>query len=299
MLDLQRLRVFRTVVATGSVSGAARSLGYTPSAISQHLGALQRETGLTLVERRGRGIVPTAAGTALAGELGSVFERVANVDRVVGDLRAGRVGALVICYFASAGAAWVPPVVASLVREFPGLRLDLRLVELAGETPVVPDLEIFVDGAAVSPEEGHHDVELLREPYVAVLPAAHHLAGRDSLPLSALRDELWVDNDFSRGPCRQAVLEACAAAGFTPTFRIETHDYPSAVAFVAEGVGITVLPRLGAVALPAGVRVVPVVDPTPRRRIVLRTRNAVCGHPAVRRATELLRERARSAGDTA
>ena len=47
------------------------------------------------------------------------------------------------------------------------------------------------------------------------------------------------------GPCRQVVLDACAAAGFAPAFPIETHDYPTAVAFVAAGVGITVLPRLG------------------------------------------------------
>ena len=62
-------------MATGSVSGAAASLGYTPSAISQHLSALQRETGLALVERRGRGIEPTAAGVAFAAELGSFFDR--------------------------------------------------------------------------------------------------------------------------------------------------------------------------------------------------------------------------------
>ena len=73
MLDLHRLRVFRAVVTTGSVSGAAATLGYTPSAVSQHLAALQRETGVALVERSGRGIVPTAAGVVLAGQLGSVF----------------------------------------------------------------------------------------------------------------------------------------------------------------------------------------------------------------------------------
>lgn len=295
MLDIHRLRVFRTVVATGSVSGAATSLGYTPSAVSQHLSSLQRETGLVLIERRGRGIVPTPAGTALAGELGPVFERLAEVDRIIGDLRAGRTGALTVRYFASAGAAWIPPVAAALVHEFPDLRLELRLDEVAGQAPVVPDLEIVVEGAPVSPIEGYHQVELLHEPYVAVLPSAHRLAGCTEIPLVALRDEVWVDNDFSRGPCRQVVLDACAAAGFSPAFRVETHDYPTATAFVAEGVGITVLPRLAAVALPAGVRAVPVVDPVPHRRIMLRIRNAVCGHAAVQRATELLHERARAA----
>ncbi len=288
MLDVRRLRVFRAVVAAGSVGGAATALGYTPSAVSQHLSALQRETGLVLVERRGRGIEPTTAGVALADELGAVFDRLAHVETVVADLRAGRIGTLTIGYFASVGAAWVPPVVAALVREFPQLRLDLRLVELAGVAPSRPDLEIFVDDAA-SPADGYGVTELLREPYVAVLPDGHRLARHREIPLTALRDELWIDNDLSRGPCRRVALDACAAAGFCPAFHVEAHDYASAIAFVAAGAGITVLPRLGAAALPGGVRAVPVVEPVPYRRVVLRTRHAVRDHPAVRRATELLR----------
>ena len=90
------------------------------------------------------------------------------------------------------------------------------------------------------------------------------------------------------------MLDACAAAGFSPAFPVETHDYPSAIAFVAAGVGITVLPRLGTAVLPDGVRAVPVVDPVPYRRIMLRTRNSVRDHPAVQRATALLRSRARA-----
>ena len=214
MLDIHRLRVFRAVVATGSVNGAASSLGYTPSAISQHLSALQRETGLALVERRGRGIEPTAAGVALADGLGSFFAGLAQVESMVGDLRAGRVGSLRISYFASAGATWIPPVVATLVREFPQLRLDLRLFELAGETPVDADVEIFIEGASTG--TGGRVLELLHEPYVAVLPTGHPLAGREQIPLAELRDEQWVDNDFSRGPCRQVVLDACATAGLHP-----------------------------------------------------------------------------------
>ncbi|WP_157602895.1 helix-turn-helix domain-containing protein, partial [Promicromonospora kroppenstedtii] len=66
MLDVHRLRVFRSVVASGSIGAAAANLGYTPSAVSQHVSALQRETGLKLLARHGRGIRPTAAGRALA-----------------------------------------------------------------------------------------------------------------------------------------------------------------------------------------------------------------------------------------
>jgi DNA-binding transcriptional LysR family regulator len=297
MLDTHRLRVFRAVVATGSINGAAANLGYTSSAVSQHLSALQRETGLTLIERRGRGIEATAVGLAFADEAGSVLERLAALESVADDLRAGRVGRISISYFSSAGAAWIPPVIGAISREYPLLRFDLRLLELSGESNQDPDLEVFVaESPALSggdPDRGGYDVEtLLEDPYLVVLPADHPMAGEAAIELAALRDQPWVDNDFSRGPCRQVLLNACAAAGFSPTFSIETHDYPSALAFVAVGTGITVLPRLGTVVLPRGVVAVPVVRPVPVRHIMLRTKRSIRDHPAVRRAVSMLREQA-------
>jgi DNA-binding transcriptional LysR family regulator len=291
MLDAHRLRILRAVVATGSINGAASSLGYTSSAISQHLTALQKQTGLSLVERVGRGIAPTGVGRAFADEAGHVLERLTALESMAGDLRAGRVGRFTLSYFASAGAGWVPSVVAEMSREFPRLRLDLRLIELAGESPFVPDVELFVDGAESSQRVEYDVHALLDEPYVVVLPGTHPLAQRDDVPLLDLQHEVWIDNDVARGPCRQVVLDACASKGFSPAFRVETQDYPSAVAFVAAGVGITVLPRLGAGTLPPGLRAVPVVDPVPVRRIMVRARRAVRHSPAVRRAVELLRDR--------
>lgn len=294
MLDVHRLRVFRAVVASGSVNQAAANLGYTPSAISQHLGALQRETGLRLIERNGRGIEPTATGRLLAESAAPALERLAALDSVVADLREGRVGSLSVSYFASAGAAWIPPVVATLTREFPELRVNLRLIELAHEQQSAPDVEVFVEGAASGPARGYDVYPLLEEPYLVVLPAAHRLAGRAAVPLRELAEEPWVDNDFSQGPCRQVVLDACSSVGFSPGFHVETHDYPTAVSFVAAGAGITVIPRLGAGAqLPPGLVAIPVVDPVPVRRIAVRVRESLRANPAVRRIIELLRENVR------
>ena len=292
MLDAHRLRIFRAVVAAGSVNGAAASLGYTPSAISQHLAALQKETGLELVERVGRGIQPTGVGRAFAEESGQVLERLAALESMAGDLRAGRIGRLKVAYFASAGVTWIPPVVATVLREFPRLRLDLRLVEMVGELPVEPDVEVFVEGAAASSLDGYDVEPLLDDPYVVVLPASHPLAGADAVPLVDLRDEAWIDNDVSRGTCRRIVLDACTSRGFAPPFHVETRDYASALAFVAAGAGITVMPRLGVQTLPAGLAVRPVVEPEPVRQVRLRVRRAVRDNSAVQRTAELIREHA-------
>ena len=290
-MDIHRLRVLRAVVAGGSIQGAATSLGYTPSAISQHITALQKETGLTLVQRCGRGIEPTVAGRAVATEAAGIFERIADLESMVADLRSGRVGVLSVSYFASAGATWIPPVVAALHREFPRLRLDLRLIELHGTNSGPPDVEIAVVGAESDATEDYRSRELLTEPYFAVVSKNSALADRAQVELAELRDEAWVDNDVARGPCRQAVLDACSRVGFAPSFRIETQDYPTAINFVAEGLGLTVIPRLGLGALPSAVVAVPIVNPTPQRTIVVRVREGAAEHPAVTRMLELLDSR--------
>ena len=290
-MDVHRLRVLRAVVADGSIQGAAASLGYTPSAISQHLTALQKETGLRLLQRSGRGIEPTEAGRAVAAEAARIFERLADLESLVADLRAGRVGALSVSYFASAGAVWIPPVVATIAREFPRLRLDLRLIELLAADSGAPDVEIAVDGAESGGIAGYQVHPLLTEPYLAVVPATSALARRAQVDLAELRDETWVDNDVARGPCRQAVLDACSTVGFSPAFHIETQDYPTAIRFVAQGMGITVIPHLGLDALPDSVVAVPIVNPTPQRSISVRVRDTAANHPATIRMLELLDER--------
>lgn len=295
-MDVHRLRVLRAVVAHGSVQGAAASLGYTSSAISQQLTALSKETGLVLLQRSGRGVEPTSAGRTVAAEAAQVFDRLAALDSLVTDLRAGRVGALSVSYFASAGATWIPPVVATIAREFPRLRLDLRLTELTGAGADAPDVEIAVDHDPAGARSGYQAHHLLTEPYLAVVPAGSPLAREVQVDLVDLREERWVDNDVARGPCRQTLLDACSTVGFSPPFHIETRDYPTAISFVAEGVGITVMPRLGLGVLPPSTVAVPVVNPTPQRTISVRVRDTSAEHPAVLRMLELLTERVATAG---
>jgi DNA-binding transcriptional LysR family regulator len=289
MLDVHRLRVFRSVIASGSINAAASNLGYTASAVSQHVAALQRETGLALVTRVGRGIEPTAAGLALADEIDGVLSRLGDVESFVADLRAGRSGALSIAYFGSVGAAWMPTVVRALVRDFPGIRLNLSLREDLPASPAErADIQIVVaqqDLDAIPGVRVHH---LLDDPYVVVLPTDHPLAGAPDVELARLAEERWVDNDAARGWCRRNLLEACQAAGFSPPFHVEAHDYPTAIAFVAAGIGVTVLPRLGARNLPDGVVARPVTCPTPQRSIYALVQTSIEDSAVARAVLDLL-----------
>src|ERR1700761_7536676 len=110
MIDVQRLRGFRAVVASGSVQAAADHLGFTPSAVSQHLSALQRETGLVLFEKAGRGIAPTPAAQVLATESDEVMGSLSRLGGLVDHLREGRTGTVTIGTFDSAAQSWLPHV---------------------------------------------------------------------------------------------------------------------------------------------------------------------------------------------
>jgi DNA-binding transcriptional LysR family regulator len=290
VIDVPRLRLLRAVVATGSIRATASMLGYTPSAVSQQLASLQRQTGLRLLERAGRGIEPTAAARTLATESGPLFEELSRVDAVIGDLRAGRVGSLSIAYFASAGAAWLPAVAATLRDEFPELRLRLAMTEMRGAGMPDPDIHIFVEGPGVERPANVDVHRLVDDPYVVVVRATDPIAALSEVPLAELAGRRWIDNDLNDGSCRQVVLGACAEAGFTPSFSVETHDYQTAIPFVATGIGITVIPRLGAGDLPAGLTAVSVVAPTPVRRISVAVKKSMAQNPAANRAVQVLRD---------
>ncbi len=180
MLSARRLEILHAVLAAGSVNAAARNLNYSPATISQHLAALARETGLVLFEKEGRGIVPTDAALHLAEQAQSILADFARLERTVADLRAGQGEHLALACFASAAEELIPEVVRAVRELRPNITTEVSLNEpVDGRGRRRPDLDIRtepVDGAEIR-LEGYRRHELLTEELLAVLPAAHPLAG--------------------------------------------------------------------------------------------------------------------------
>jgi DNA-binding transcriptional LysR family regulator len=296
MIDVQRLRVFRAVVASGSVQAAADHLGYTPSAVSQQISALQRETGLVLFEKAGRGISPTATAKVLAAESEDLMDSLNRLGGVVDHLREGRTGSLTIGAFSSAAQFWLPAVAKGLRRDFPEMVLDLTLNELGPESPSAGrrDLDITTEDADVDGVErpGHSRHVLTEENYRVAAPRGHELLEEwdTQVPLGALAGQPVIDNDYHGNTCTQIIRNACRAAGFSPRYVARSEDHHTALAFVAAGVGVTILPALAVPESMAGVDSRELVNPTPHRRIVVHVRDGAADAPQVRRALELLDE---------
>ncbi len=291
MLDMHRIRVFRSVMASGTIQAAADNLGYTASAISQQISALQKETGLTLFEREGRGLSPTPTARALVAQTNDLMGELGRLDGVVADLREGRSGRLTIGYFASAGAEWMPTLARHLATELPSLTLELVLNEIPRRGGGPLDLDIVMEFPGSQDPPGSRRVPLLVDPYVALVRADHPLAGASEVTLAELEGETWISSDLPSGIGSKILTAACESAGFQPRFAVQAQDHYTGIAFVRAGVGITVIPRLAAGAIPpeAEVRVLDIAAPQPIRHIAAVVRDPA-GNSAANRAVELLLE---------
>ncbi|RKR90421.1 DNA-binding transcriptional LysR family regulator [Micromonospora pisi] len=284
MLDVRRMQLLHAVVTSGSVTAAARDLGYTPSAVSQQITVLEKEAGIALLERTGRGVRATDAGRLLNDYAAAIGEQVAEAETALADLRAGRTGRLAVRYFATAGASLVAPAVALFRHAHPGVRVDLRLGEPEESLPELKqgraDLAIVVQPPGLTRAGGIRFTHLLDDNYLAVLPRGHRLAGKRVLDLSDLAEETWVGSEWP-GPCLDAVLDACDSAGFRPDFAVQSEDYATAQGFVAAGLGVSLVPELGVGARHPAVVVRKVRNPVPTRVIYAAVRESSPAHPAL------------------
>ena len=282
-LDPRRLLVFLEVGRCGSLAGAARALGWTQPAVSQHVRHLERDLRVPLVVRRGRGVVLTAAGRLLLEHAEAVAARLAEAERALADLVGLRTGRVHLAAFPSACATFVPAAVTRLAEEHPGL--DVRLSQV--EPPQALDL-LAAGGCDVAVVFDHDDdpppaagsalVPLLREPLLLVLPRGHRLAGCAAVELGDLAAERWI---AGCPRCRRHLLRSAAAAGFVPDVRHGTDDYVVVQSMVAAGGAVALLPSL---ALAASRH--PGVEVRPPAAAVTRTVSARCapesaGVPAV------------------
>ncbi|WP_345714321.1 LysR family transcriptional regulator [Kineococcus glutinatus] len=245
-LDPRRLLVFGEVGRSGSLSGAARVLGWTQPAVSQHVRRLERDVGVALIARRGRGIVLTAAGRVLLEHAEAVAARLAEAEAALADLAGLRTGRVGLAAFPSAAATFVAAAMTGLAEDHPGLDVVLDQLEppqalehLARGGCDVAVVFDHLDEPAV--QDGGVVVPLLEEPLLLVLPPGHPLAGRAQVDVGELAAERWV---AGCPRCRAHLVRTAAAAGFSPQVRHSTDDYVVVQSMVASGGAVALLPSL-------------------------------------------------------
>jgi DNA-binding transcriptional LysR family regulator len=298
MLNPQRLRVLREVVARGSFSAAAEALDYTQSAVSQSVATLEAETGATLIVRDRRGLRPTAAGATLVEHAEGILARLDAAEESLAAVLGVRAGRLRMASFPTAGATLMPLAVATFSAAHPDVELSLAEGEPEEIAPRLKagefDLALLFEfrGVTGSVADGLPTVELLEDPMHVALPADHPLAGRQALRLEDLSAESWVQTSEA-SPCARHVVRSCHAAGFEPSVSFESDDYQTVQGLVAAGVGVALVPELALSSVREDIVVRALAPESPVRRVVAATSQHPGSAPAATPMLDILRDVAR------
>jgi len=287
MLDTHRLRLLREFAERGTIAATAAALGYTPSAVSQQLAALEREAGAVLLDRTARAAELTDAGRRLADHAERIL---ALMEAAEADLSAaGPTGRVTVTAFPTAAVAFGPALVRR-VRAHPGLTLLLRETQREEGLRLVRTGEVDValvadwSGRLTSADHGSGVLQfyrLIRDPLVLVLPRGHPAADSSrEVDLDQLRDEPWLAAPPGE-PSRQAVDRLLAGTGGMPPAPWEFEGLSTILSLVAHGIGIAALPRL---TLAAGYRRVAVRElpgASPARDVYAVARTSSVRRPSV------------------
>ncbi|GAA2747572.1 MULTISPECIES: LysR family transcriptional regulator [Kitasatospora] len=297
MLELRHLQVLRAIAREGSLAAAARSLHHAQPTVTHHLATLEAHLGTRLVHRGPRGTTLTEAGELLLPHAEAVLRRIGQAEREVRDLVRSGEATLRVGTFPTAGAGLLPPAVRRLLGS--GVRLGLTEGELPALLDGLRSRELHVALVFHQPGERldlDHEVTvhpLLDDPLMLVLPADHPQAALDRVPLAALREEGWIMGTTDWDPVDRALLRVCAAEGFEPVPVLRTDDYGVLQGFVAAGIGVALVPRLGLGTTREDVVVRPLAGHTPTRRIGVALLPGRAPAPAEALLAELRTEAAR------
>ncbi|MFI5693949.1 LysR family transcriptional regulator [Kribbella sp. NPDC051586] len=232
MMDLHRLRLLREVHGRGTVHGAARALGYSPSAVSQQLAVLEREAGTPLLERVGRNVRLTAAGQVLVRHATALLDGVEAAEAELAAVAAGRVAGVVrVAAFQSAFIRVVAPAIRSLAAAHPDIRVEAAELEVEQAAPALrlQQLDVMVgDEYDGQPRAVHTDLlreHLLREHIRVVLPEDHPEAAADRVPIAQLADLPWAACQPGTGHREMHVRVCRELGGFEPDLRYSSDDF--------------------------------------------------------------------------
>ncbi|RVU28200.1 LysR family transcriptional regulator [Streptomyces antnestii] len=293
MID-PRLRILQMVAEHGTVTAAAQTLHYTPSAVSYQLRQLSAAVGAELVVQQGRGIRLTHAARVLLRHAERLHEQWELARAELAALGTQPTGRITLCGFSTAASRLLPAAAAALRDAHPliGVRIieaepdrcfDLLLSEEA-------DLALLVVTADSPPmTDGRFDQRpLLDDPLDLVVPRDHPLTRRSRVTLADAAHEPWVLGNPGT-TYHRLVLASCMSAGFTPHIAHYADEWATGTALVAHGFGVMLVPRLAQLHEEGPVARIPLSgEPAPARRIMSVTRLGAREHPALVHAVEAI-----------
>ena len=286
MIDLAALSALRAIGTSGSVTAAADALGFTPSAVSQQVKRLERQAGVPLLERVGRGVMLTRHGRHLAEEGARLLSDLEELQSGLHRQASTVAGHVRLAAFSTAMRGLIAPALPPVLEAHPDLRVSLTEREPWDTISLVAagqaDLGVAHSwGDLPLPVPDHLARTVLGTDLAEViLPRHHRLAGHAKVTPRDLADEDWIATPEG-SICRQWLNRMYDGTGRLPRIAHVSMEFDSHLALVRAGMGIALIPRLGRAPLGDALAAVAAADPVPCREIIAVHRASMSDSPAI------------------
>jgi DNA-binding transcriptional LysR family regulator len=288
VLDLHRLRLLRELQRRGTITAVAEALSFSPSAVSQQLATLERETGVRLLEPFGRRVRLTPQAELLVTHADVLLSEMERAESALAGSLAETTGTLRVAAFQSAVMALIPPALRRTLEHHPRLRVEVTELEpeaalpamLAGEVDLVVAEEYPGRPLPVVPQVQRtallEDELLLATPRPWGVGSLGDLAGRPFVM------------EPPGTPAREWAVATCRQAGFEPDVRYTTADLKIHLRLVEEQLAAALLPDLSGARETPALRVAPLPG-RPVRRLFVAMRQGTAERPSIRAFVQALR----------
>lgn len=248
-MELRQLTYFIAVVTSGSYRAAAENLHVAQPALWRQVQSLQRELGVTLFERAGRGVRLTRAGTLLLEPAQRVLAQTSQFRAAAEDLRSGRTGVVAIACYTPHLERFLAPVIGRFERAHPEVRVEIHefAATRGGVTAIAGSMAELLGGSvdiALGPRHptGVEGFKVDESTVVALVAPDHAWATRSEIHIAELRDQPLLLVASRESFSRSAIAHACHAAGFEPTVKLDSASSLALVRLAEQGVGVAVVP---------------------------------------------------------
>ena len=286
-MNLQKYFSFVKTVEYGSFTKAAEMLHYSQSGISRMIADLEKELGISLLERSKSGVKPTSDGLTLlpyAQNLCAAFEKMQTQVDELGGLQSGliRIGT-----FSSVATHWLPNIIKEFQKDYPNIDYELLLGDYTEIEEWIHPGRVDCGFLRLPTQDDFETVFLAEDKLMAVIPENHRLRDADKFPVRALCDEPFM---LLEKGAKAEISEIFERNHLTPNVKFTTWDDYAVMSMVESGLGIAILPELILKRVPYKI-IAKELDVPASRRIGLALRDKKTASLAVKRFIDYLQYR--------
>ena len=242
-METARLRAFIETADRGSVKAAADSLGYTPSAISQLITALEKELGITLFVRSQKGMKLTSEGSEMLPLVRAYLTHEEEIYTFAAELKGVTRGKITIATYPSIATTWLPEIVRRFKNDYPGIQVNLMECIKSDIVHHFEQNEADLAFLAYSEPFPYEWIPLAESNIIAAIPEDHRFAKAKSFPIAECENDDFIMGSWGK---EMEIWEILNRNGVHPELKYTTYDTPASLAMVRMGLGTAYVNELSA-----------------------------------------------------